>query len=322
MWFYTQLYGDATTHLTLAQGSTPLTPLRCYHFGSEFFQVGTPPQTAGDQPRLDVTANKVSITQQISFNSATVTLVINKDDVLAGVSSPHTQSITHNENYWPARSVDPATTQLYLVTDTNPECFDIRVKVITGVPGHGDVSANNVNVTTPWNMCATPVPRPTDPSGTPLRDTSDLVAVVSNGSMWVVLTLPDGGLGFVQVRQLNPFFPNMYQGVRVASPFGVAACPTIGVTPAEDVLIGFSSMSSTHFLSAFATGRKHTDAYDRLRTPSLVKEGVGPTSGQVRMDYCGRGTFDVSGNTAVAIAEFQSGNNTVPMLIQANPVNF
>ena len=274
-WFFTSFDGDGGIALAVTVGATPLAPYACYRLASALFNGIT------DQPRLSVTANKVSITPQAGDSS--VTLVINKADAVAGVSL-HTARVTHSLVFRPARNVT-GEGQLYLVGHASNRL--LRIKVVTGVPGTSDpvmVASADTNVT--FDLTSGTIPDATDPSGVQYHDSlisRTMHAVEVYGILYTLTQTVEDGIGKLGIAQvydlIAPFAPKTLQLFTVAPPDQAAGgigivCPAIAATPDHDLVIGFSAASPIHYLSIYATGRHVGDGFDTLRPPRAVKFGA------------------------------------------------
>ncbi len=295
-WFFTQMDGAVTANnhklidLAISQGATPLTPYACYQLDVQDSFSGL-----SDQPRLTVTGNKVAITtQQFSTTaSPSATLIINKSDAVAAVGL-HTSTLFENStDFRPARNVtgdDP----VFLVGAHGANT--LRVRIVTGVPGNGDVTTSYRDVPVGYNVDGG-APAMSDPYGHTIVSGSvpTMHAAEVYGVAWVTTETNNGaGVGAVGLAEftglLPTFLPDIFQQFLIYPPdypYGTSiGCATVTATASQDVVVGFSAASALHFLSAYMTGRHLTDPIGTLRPITLVAQGVAPSPGETRLDYC------------------------------------
>ncbi len=305
-WFFTQLAGTVAPNnpcgtsavcLSVSTGTSPAPPYVQWYFDKSLFAstaVGV------DQPRLSFTGNKVAISATTCGVGESATLILNKADLLAG-QAVHT-TVTHCCTFsHPARNL-PGYNGLYEVGNPDGQSHStLRIFVTTGVPGAGGVTTAYVDIPVGYDVFD-PQPHTRAPDGwdvgfaTPRNFHSAF-----NGALWALTNGENASgvprLSLSEFGNLIPTFnPVLFQTMHQYAPDqgGGIGCEALAITAADDVVVGFDTVSSSRYISAYFTGRRHYDALNTIRAPVAVQAGSQPireaSHPTQRLDYCSADT--------------------------------
>jgi len=292
-WYSTLVFSPTSTGcngpvmecLSVSTGTDPRGPFYGYLFPN-----------AVDGLRLGVTSDKVTLTG--SFNDGYNTLVINRADAIAGVF-PRYQVVPQTNLFLAAQIVSAShPADMFLYGASPAASTKARIAVVRGVPGTSDtVKYLFKDVTVGYNLAAG-APWATQPDGSTVENfATDAWPVFNGSSLWTAHTGVDGsGAPRLYVSEFSvkakPFSASLKQTASVTPPDsgGSLACPSVAADLDDDVVVGFSAGSPSHYLGAYLTMRRNYDALGTLRTPLAVAPGMTPPnpnpSHVYRLDFC------------------------------------
>ena len=188
----------------------------------------------------------------------------------------------------PARAYDAGTSTMYLVQRWNGNAGGtgyLRLSTITGNVGSEVLSAGVAfpSTTAEWAMDGGTdfAPQAGRAEGIHVNDDRMADCVYRNGAIWCVHTvfLPASGptRSAIQWWELSPTGVVLQRG-RIDDATGAIfrAYPSIAVNRQGDALIGYSRFSEATYAGAAYSFRAAADAAGTMRSPVMLKAGLGP----------------------------------------------
>jgi hypothetical protein len=212
-----------------------------------------------------------------------------KTNLYANGTGAFTQMTNVTQNAFslmPAKTYDDALDTMYFVEDWDGSQSQLRISTITGGVGSESLTIGTALVTSghPWSETGAKDnmgPQLGLSLGIDLGDARIGSCQYRNGSLWAAHTvfLPSTTAtnSAVQWWQIDPD-GTVEQFGRVYDPDGKLfhAYPSLAVNASNDVLIGYTQFSASHYASAHYSFRFGTDSPSTLRADSVLKSGEGP----------------------------------------------
>lgn len=288
-WFFYGALAHSGLCLSVASAVDPLVIIRSYFFTAD--QLGIPFEP--DQPHITVTGNKVGVVMNGENTSGgqthSITLVINKQDIIDNANL-HTAIVTHNNIVTPA-IVAGADNPVVFVW--SKETAKLTVGIITGVPGHGDVSTS-IHAVSLNGASTTGGVDPVPGGGTVFAGDHQfggtLTAVLINGKLWTTTRVHNRKGQQLELDQLGTilptFSPSIVRTAMVPLPPGGAdfECESLGVTPVGNALVGFSTSGPTLNLTPYMVIWPKSGSFSGPF--NVAGDGGFDTAGNYRLDFC------------------------------------
>jgi len=234
-----------------------------------------------------VTGNMFSITDG-SFGNAIV-YIFDKLAIYGGTALPTVLNRPSAEGgaSCPAITLDDLEETEHLVSSFNSTSGNIRLYTITGTPSTPVYTTTMLFPTSATNWSHRPAggadfaPQATVANLISNGDNRVQNAVFRNGSLWCTQTvfLPSGGSptrSAVQWWELEPTAGTVLQNEKIQDTSGVNffAYPTLAINAYDDLLVGYSSFSSSQFASCNYSIRLNTDPLSTTQSSVQYKAGL------------------------------------------------
>ncbi|MBX7140464.1 MAG: T9SS type A sorting domain-containing protein [Chitinophagales bacterium] len=276
--------GHNGVYVAVSQTSDPTGTWNIYNFdatgnNSDIF----------DYPAMGFNKDWVVITGNV-FNGSSVfqkvkVLVFDKAAMYANTSSTVT---TFSDNsiftLQPAVTYDNTVGTVYMVTNWNANSGGfgyLKLFTISGsVSAPVYTAGNTVGVNQTWSTSSKTAPQLGSSNKISTNDTRVQNAVYRNGYLYcsqtVYLPTSSANRASVQWWQIDPSNSSVAQFGRVDDATGTNfyAFPSITVNANDDVLVGYSTFSSSIYASSAYSFRTANDALNTLQDPYLYKAGL------------------------------------------------
>ena len=286
-----------------------------------------------DYPMLGFSSNWIVMTGNdfpSSGNNSTHIYVWPKATLYAGGAGTATTFVdANNILVSPSSTYDAGVSTVYMVSDYNGNSGGngyVNVGTVTGTSTPVYTAGNQLGINQPWQepsaLLSAPQKGETAAKGLEAGDTRIHSCIYRNGSLWFThsIFLPASGTitnGAVDWWQINPSALTVTQFDRIADPNAAIwyYYPSLDVNANGDMLIGYSTSSSTTYGSAQYALRLASDAVNTLETANQFVNGVAgyyKTYGGGRNrwgDFSGT-AFDPTDNSFWTFQEWaNTGNN-------------
>jgi hypothetical protein len=322
--------------VAVSQTSDPTGIWNLYRLDADFSN-----QSWADYPVVGFNKNWIVISTNMFQNPGFTTpfysrfYVLNKATFYAGQTGFYTQLDAPSSvsgTIAPTSTYDANLSTMYLLQNWNGNFNGngfLRLYTITGAVG-----SESLNNTSQGIFISTPNTWESFPPGVdfaPQFGTSNRIqvndagmqsVVYRNGSLWCThsIFLPAGTTptrSSVQWWQINPTSFAVQQLGRIDSANGTYfyGYPSISVNRNNDVLIGYSRFSASHYASAGYAYRAGTDPVNSLRDDTVLKAGLStyfsPTGGRNRWgDYSGTTVDPANDIDMWTLQEYAASTNT------------
>jgi hypothetical protein len=276
--------GNNGVYVAVSQTSDPTGSWNIFNFdatgnGSDIY----------DYPALGFNKDWIVITGNIfngsGFFQKVKTLVFDKAALYAGsASTVSTFSDNSIFTLQPAVTYDDAVNTVYLITNWNANSGGfgyLKLFTITGTVSTPVYTAGStVGVNQPWSTSSKDAPQLGSTNKIETNDTRVQNAVYRNGSLYCAQTvfLPTSGANrsAAQWWQIDPSNATVTQFGRVddATATNFYAFPSISVNSNNDVLLGYSTFSSSIYASSAYSFQANGDPVNTLQDPYVYKSGL------------------------------------------------
>ena len=275
------LLNTADWRLAVSQTSDPTGPYKLY---ASTFSGTLPdfPSLGVSDDKLVLTGNAFTMTTEQFLGSEY--LVVNKADLLAGLSAPHTaffgppQAV---DTIQAAQSLSTTSTMYMAAVPADGGSRALQIWAIDGVPG----VAGGVSVTTSTLTQQAPLvvpPQAVQPNSLVQVDTNDarlLNLVYRDGSLWMGSTTGCTPAGDTSLRaclhfvQVDAAARTNVQELTFGEAGTYYYYPAVALDAAGNMVTVFNRSSSSEFVSLYTSGHNASDAAGAFQPPALIHAG-------------------------------------------------